>query len=34
MPANKYMEENDLAAMLATKKSVGAAPDVDLREYM
>ena len=34
MPAKKYMEENGLAAMLATKRSVGVAPEVNLREYV
>ena len=34
MPANKYMEENGLAAMLATKRSAGVAPRVNLREYV
>ena len=32
MPAHRYMEENGLAAMLATKRSEGVAPEVKLRE--
>ena len=34
MPANSYIEENGLAAMLATKRSAGVAPKVNLREYV
>ena len=32
MPACRYIEENGLAAMLATKRSVGVTPEVNLRE--
>ena len=32
MPAHRYMEENGLAAMLTTKRSVGVAPEVMLKE--
>ena len=32
MPACRYMEENSSAAMLATKRSAGVAPEVNLRE--
>ena len=32
MPAHRYMEENDLAAMLAAKRSAGVAPEVNFRE--
>ena len=34
MPANKYMEENGLVAILATMRSAGVAPEVNLREYV
>ena len=32
MPACRYMEDNSLAAMLASKRSAGVAPEVNLRE--
>ena len=32
MPASRYMEEDCSAAILATKKSAGAVPEVNLRE--
>ena len=32
MPARRYVEENGLAAMLATKRSAGVAPEVNLRK--
>ena len=32
MLAHRYVEENGLAAMLATKWSAGVAPEVNLRE--
>ena len=34
MPAHRYVEENDLAAMLATKRSAGVAAAVNLREHV
>ena len=34
MPVGRHMEENDLATMLATKRSAGVAPEVNLREYV
>ena len=34
MPAHRYMEENGLAAMLATKKLAGVAPEVNLQEHV
>ena len=34
MPARSYVEENGLAVMLATRRSVGVAPEVNLREYV
>ena len=34
MPAHRHMEENGSATMLATKRSVGVAPEVNLREYV
>ena len=33
MPAHRYMEENGSAAMLPAKRSVGVAPEVNLREH-
>ena len=30
MPARRYVEENGLAAMLATKRSAGVAPEVNI----
>ena len=32
MPAHRYVEDNGLAAMLATKRSAGVTPEVNLRE--
>ena len=32
MPARRYVEENGSAAMLATKRSAGVTPEVNLRE--
>ena len=32
MSAHRYVEENGLAAMLATKRSAGVTPEVNLRE--
>ena len=32
MPAFRYMKENQLAAMLAAKRSAGVTPEVNLRE--
>ena len=32
MPAHRYMEENSLATILATKKSAGVVPEVNLRK--
>ena len=32
MPAGRYVEENSSAAILATKRSVGVAPEVNLRD--
>ena len=32
LPAHRYVAENDLAAMLATKRSAGVKPEVNLRE--
>ena len=34
MPAHRYMEENGLAAMLATKRSGSVTPEVNLREHV
>ena len=34
MPAHRYVEEIDLAAMLATKRLAGVAPDVNLMEHV
>ena len=34
MPAQKYVEENGSAAILATKRSAGVAPEVNLREHV
>ena len=34
MPAHRYVEENSQAAMLATKRSAGVAPEVNLREHV
>ena len=34
VPACRYVEENGLTAMLHTKRSVGTAPEVNLREYV
>ena len=31
MPAHRHMEENGSAAMLATKRSAGVAPEMNLR---
>ena len=33
-PAHRYMEENGSAAMLAAKRLVGVAPEVNLREHV
>ena len=32
MPAHRYVEETGLAAILATKRSTGVTPEVNLRE--
>ena len=32
MPAHRYAEENSSAAMLATKRSAGVVPEMNLRE--
>ena len=32
MPARRYMEESGSAAMLAGKRSIGVAPEVNFRE--
>ena len=32
IPAHRYVEENILAAMLATKRSAGVTPEVNIRE--
>ena len=34
MPDCRYVEENSLAAMLATKRSADVTPDVNLREHI
>ena len=34
MPAHRYMEENSLAAILATKRSAGVAPEVNLGDHV
>ena len=34
MPAHRYVEENSSAAKLATKKSAGVAPEVNLRGHV
>ena len=34
MPACRYIEENRLAAILATKRSTGVIPEVNLREHV
>ena len=34
MPAHRYMEENGLAVMLATKKLAGVALEVNLQEHV
>ena len=34
MLAHRYVEENGLAAILATKRSAGVVPEVNLREYV
>ena len=34
MPAHKYMEENDFAVMLATKRSAGVTPEANLKEHV
>ena len=34
MPAQRYIDENGLVAILATKRSVGVAPEVNLREHV
>ena len=33
MPAHRYVKENGLAAILATKRSVGVVPEVNPREH-
>ena len=34
MPGCRYVEEIDSAAMLATKRSAGVTPEVNLREHL
>ena len=34
MPAHKYMEENDFAVILATKRSAGVALETNLKEHV
>ena len=34
MPTHRYVEENSSAAMLATERSAGVAPEVTLRELV
>ena len=34
MVVYKYVDENGLAAMLATNRSAGVAPEVNLREHI
>ena len=34
MPTHKYVEENNLVAMLAAKRSAGVTPEVNLREHV
>ena len=34
MPAHSYVEEIDLAAMLATKRLAGVRPEVNLKEHV
>ena len=34
MPGHRYVEENSLAAILATKGMAGATPDMNLREHV
>ena len=34
MPGCRYVEEIDLAAMIAAKRSAGVAPEVNLRECL
>ena len=34
LPGHRYVEEISLAAMLATKRSAGVTPEVNLREYV
>ena len=34
MPAYRYMEENDLASMLAAKRLAGVAPEVNLGKHV
>ena len=34
MPVHSYVEENGSAAMLATKRSAGVTPEVNLREHL
>ena len=34
MPTHRYMTENELAAMLAIKRSAGIQPEVNLREHV
>ena len=34
MPNCRYVEENSLAAMLATKRSTDVTPEVNLREHV
>ena len=34
MPSHRYVEVNGSAAMLATKRSAGVAPEMNLREYV
>ena len=32
MPAHRYMGQNDLAAMLAARRSAGVTPEINLKE--
>ena len=34
MPACRYVEENSSAAMLATKRSAGVTPEVNVKEHV
>ena len=34
MPAHRYIEENGLATLLATKRSAGITQEVNLKEYV